>query len=297
MNKKVFLLVLAILPLFLFSSCEKDNGETGKLKLNLTDAPIDSEGITGVHITISEVEYHTEEDGWQTFTDFEGPQTHNLLDLQRGDFELLGSFEMEAGTYTQIRFMLDAPDQGQGQPSTPGSYLEFEDGSTQALFVPSGGQTGYKAVGAFTVPSNGTVEVTADWDVRKAVVKAGASGMYILKPTIRLIVDNQAGQISGEVSNIPADTSIAVYAYESGTYEESEANDPAEEETRFPEAVNSDIADETGAYYLAYMAPGEYDLVIVANVEGEFTEVLGMVQDVLVESNQTTTEDIDIEQL
>jgi hypothetical protein len=38
------------------------------------------------------------------------------------------------------------------------------------------------------VPVNGTVVVTADFDVRKAVVLAGSS--YILKPTIKLIVND-----------------------------------------------------------------------------------------------------------
>jgi hypothetical protein len=38
------------------------------------------------------------------------------------------------------------------------------------------------------VPVNGTVVVTADFDVRKAVVVAGSS--YILKPTIKLIVND-----------------------------------------------------------------------------------------------------------
>jgi hypothetical protein len=45
--------------------------------------------------------------------------------------------------------------------------------------------------------------VTADFDVRKSIVKAGASGKYILKPTIRLVVDNQAGCIKGDVTNAP----------------------------------------------------------------------------------------------
>jgi hypothetical protein len=95
----------------------------------------------------------------------------------------------------------------QGQISNPGCYLEFEDGSTENLYVSSGAQTGYKTVGSFTVPINGSVDVTADFDVRKSVVEAGVTGMYLLKPTIRLVVENQAGQIAGSVSNIPEDNS------------------------------------------------------------------------------------------
>jgi hypothetical protein len=292
--KKILLFSFIIIPFFLFTACEKENGETGTLKLYITDSPIDSDGITSVYITVTGIHYHTAENGWQVVDEYEGPKKFDLLELQRGESELLGSFKLEAGTYTQIRFLLDAPLRGGGPPSNPGSYLVFQDGSEQNLFVPSGAQTGYKAVGTFTVPMNGTVEVTADFDVRKSVVKAGASGKYILKPTIRLQVNDQAGQIEGEVLNIPAETETVIYAYKSGKYEEPEADDPAEEEIRFPNAVSSDMADEDGYFHIAYLAPGTYDLVIVSMVEGEFSQVLGKVGDVLVESNKTTSVEVNI---
>lgn len=291
-------MIMAIFTLvaITFTACEKDNSK-GSIKLSITDAPIDSDGITGVYITITDVQYQLNDKGFTSFENFEGPRVFNLLDLTRGVTELLGTLEMEAGTYSQLRFMLDAPTDGVGATANPGCFLEFEDGSTQSLFVPSGAQTGYKAVGEFTVPANGMVEVTADFDVRKSVVKAGASGKYILKPTIRLIVDNQAGKIVGNVTNIPEDAQIVVFAYETGTYNETEANEPAAEDPRFPNAVSSDMVDETGAYHIDFLAPMAYDLVVVANVDGVFSQVLGIVQDVVVESNQTTTGDIDLSTL
>jgi hypothetical protein len=297
MKTKINLLLLVMLPLFFFSSCEKENDGKGTINLSITDAPLDTDGIAGVYITITEIHYHIAGNRWKKFDDFEGPQTFNLLDLTRGTSELLGSLTLEAGNYTQIRFMLDAPMFGAGPKSNPGCYLEFDDGSTKDLFVPSGGRTGYKAVGAFTVPANGSVDVTADFDVRKSVVKAGVSGMYILKPTIRLLVDNQAGAIAGTVSNIPGDTGVVIYAYENGTFELSEANDPEIEETRFPNAVTSDMADDNGDYYLAYLAPGLYDLVVAKTIDGEFAGVLGIVENVLVESKVTTSLPIDLEAL
>jgi hypothetical protein len=158
---------------------------TGTLKLYLSDAPLDAENVTGVYITINEIQYHV--DGqWITCEEFEGPKTYNLLELTGGNITLLGEFTLPAGDYTQIRFMLDIPEKG-SHPANPGCYIEFADKSTEPLFVPSGGETGYKAIGYFEVPVNGTVEVTADFDVRKAVVVANSS--YILKPTIKLIVN------------------------------------------------------------------------------------------------------------
>jgi hypothetical protein len=158
---------------------------TGTLKLYLCDAPLDAENVTGVYITINEIQYHL--DGqWITCEEFEGPQTYNLLELTGGNSTLLGELTLPAGHYTQIRFMLDISEKGSYQVN-PGCYIEFADNSTEPLFAPSGGETGYKAIGQFEVPVNGTVEVTADFDVRKAVVVAGSS--YILKPTIKLIVN------------------------------------------------------------------------------------------------------------
>jgi len=159
---------------------------TGTLALYLTDAPIDAENVTGVYITINEIQYHLVGQ-WVTCEEFEGPETYNLLELTGGNSTLLGEFTLPAGNYTQIRFMLDIPEMG-SHPASPGCYIEFADNSTEPLFVPSGNETGYKATGHFEVPVNGTVELTADFDVRKAVVLADSH--YILKPTIRLIVSN-----------------------------------------------------------------------------------------------------------
>jgi hypothetical protein len=259
---------------------------------------VDDTDITGVYVTINEVKYHMQDSSWKSFEGFEGPKKFNLLALTDSISELLGTFEMEAGTYTQLRFMLDAPEKGQGPPTSPGCYLEFKDGETMPLFVPSGGQSGYKATGAFRVPSNGTVEVTADFDARKSVVENPGIHRYILKPTIRLIVNNQAGSISGEVSNLPADGSnITIYAYGDDQYSDTEAAEPEEGENRFPNAITSDLVDDKNAYHLWYLAPGTYDLVVVRTLNEEFQEVMGIVEDVVVESKKNTGHPIDLSSL
>ena len=295
--KKISLIILAFAFMsFAFMGCEKDRN-TGTLKLSITDAPLDSEGISGVFITITDIQYHIKGNNFESFPDFEGPKVFNLLELTHGVSELLGELEMEAGAYTQLRFLLDAPAFGMDAPANPGCYLEFEDGTTQPLFVPSGAQTGYKGIGTFTVPVNGTVEVTADFDVRKSVVEAGASGMFILKPTIRLVVDNQAGKIVGSVTHIPDGKGIVIYAYEGGTYSADEANEPPIETPRFPNAVSSDLVNENGNYHIDFLAPGSYDLVVAATLDGDFDQVLGIVEEVLVESNESTVVSIDVDTL
>jgi hypothetical protein len=196
-NVKKFLLVGIIVVVLAASgviSCtpseqapEIETG-TGILKLYLSDAPIDTENVTAVNITIQEIQYHLDGE-WITCGGFEGPKTYNLLELTEGNSALLGDFTLPAGNYTQIRFMLDIPEMG-SPPASPGCYIEFDGNSTEPLFVPSGGETGYKAIGQFEVPINGTVEVTADFDVRKPGAVHVAGSRYILNPTIKLIVND-----------------------------------------------------------------------------------------------------------
>jgi len=296
MKNLLRLVLLSFIAVFAFNSCQKDTN-TGTLNLSITDAPVDQSDIAGVWLTITEIQYHMNDSEWMTFEEFEGPQEFNILELVNGESELLGSFEMEAGIYTQLRFILDAPEFGGPDMTNPGCYIEFNDESQAPLFVPSGHESGWKAVGQFRVPSNGEVSVTADFDARKSVFRNGA-GKYILKPTIRLVIDDQAGQIAGGLSNIPEDVDIVVYAYEDGTWTESEADDPADEETpRFPNAITSSIMCDADCYHLAFLAPGVYDLVVTTSVDGEFEEVLGIVEDVEVESRKTTNMPIDISSL
>jgi len=286
---KKFLAATIILAVLAASgvSCGQASG-TGTLELYLSDAPIDAENVTGVYITINEIQYNLN-DQWIKCEEFAGNQTYNLLELTGGSFTLLGALTLPGGHFTQIRFILDIPEIGP-PPASPGCYIEFADNSTEPLFVPSGGETGYKAIGQFTVPINGTVEVTADFDVRKAVVVAD---FYILKPTIRLVVNNQAGSIRGSITNGSGYTDIIVFAYEDGTWAATEDDEPIYPASRFPNAINSGKMDDEGDYRVPFLAAGTYDLV-VAGYDGEvFGEVLGFISDVQVQSKKATIQNID----
>lgn len=292
-NTVISLAVFSLL--LLFTACQKEKS-TGVLLLSLTDSPIDTSTISGVYISFTDIEVNTP-DGWEPLDSFAGPKTYNLLDLQHGKTDILGGIVLMGGNYSQIRFMLDAPEKGDETQFNPGCYIKFTDGNEEPLFVPSGAQSGYKGVGEFTVPVNDTVSITADFDVRKSVVKAGNSGKYILKPTIRLVVENQAGSIRGDVINIPQDSLIVIYAYADGVYTNEEAAEPAGDNPRFPNAVSSDPADNLGIYHLSFLAEGTYDLIITTQSGVNFGKVLGILENIPVVSNRTTTQNIDIEAL
>jgi hypothetical protein len=141
----------------------------GSVSLSLTDAPTDAENVEGVWITISEIQYHSN-DSWITVAGFE-PQAFNLLDLTGGVTAPLADFTLPAGKVTQIRFILDAPTEGAVRRPTQAAGFRSATGQLDApLFIPSGGQTGVKLTGEFDVPINGSVNIVADFDARKSVV-------------------------------------------------------------------------------------------------------------------------------
>lgn len=276
---------VAVLLLLAFASCDTSitperAGDSGILELSITDAPLMAEGVNGVYITVEDILYNNAEDAWVSMEGFEGPQTFDLLALNSGNSRLLGQLELPAGEYEQIRFMLGVPERprgNQGPPTSPGSWVEFGDNDEydelvdQPLFVPSGGQTGYKATAdePFTIPPGGLVEMTADFDLRRAVIKAGPR--YLLKPVLRLIVNDEVGSIVGEVSNVDPEFQYIAYAYESGAFSSGEDDDPEEGESRFPNAVvSTEIAvDPEGPdYVLPYLPAGNYT-VVVAKYDGE----------------------------
>ena len=294
--KKFVLALVTILAMLAASGAgcgEAPGTGTGTLELYLSDAPTDAENVTGVYITINEIQYHMN-DQWITCEEFEGPKTYNLLELTDGNSTLLGELVLPGGHYNQIRFILDAPEMGQ-DPINPGCYIEFADNSTEPLFVPSGNTTGFKAVGEFTVPVNGTVDITTDFDVRKSVHLAASH--YILWPTIRTVVNNEAGRISGVVTNNSTYTDIIVFAYEDGTWADTEDDEPIYPASRFPNAVNSGKMCDDGHYTIPFLAAGTYDLAVAGYDGADFGEVLGFISDVVVESNHTTHQNIDTDAL
>ena len=289
--------------LLLLGSCSL-LGIKGGISLSLTDATIDNSSVTGVWITIIGIQYNVNEE-WRDVEDFVPGDAINLMEYFDGEVALLGEdMQVIAGRYSQIRFLLDIPEKSDGPPASPGCYITFDDDGNgiddrvEPLFVPSGGESGYKAVGEFTVPINGTVNITADFDVRKAVVETGTgiTVHYILKPTIRLVVDDQAGWIRGTVADVPTDAEeIIVYAYEDGAWAATEADLPAAdtEDTQFPNAVSSSKMGDDSEYKIAFLAEGTYDLVAVKyDVAGAYVGLWGSVADVVVEEGIGTTQAI-----
>lgn len=159
-------------------SSSNDDGETGKVSMSVTDAPVNS--ALGVYVQFSGVVLIKDDETQEELT-FDEPKQINLLDYQAGNsVELFTDFEVEAGEYSQIRLMVDT----EGNNDT---YISFADGSFE-LEIPSGEQTGLKLVSGFTVTADESVSFMLDFDLRKAITVTG-NGEYKLRPTIDLFAD------------------------------------------------------------------------------------------------------------
>ena len=289
MKKLHIISALILISSFSFSCQSDESIGTGKLAISVTDSPVDASDVKAVYVTFTGLEYQNNGGTWETATTFTGPKTINLLELQNGKTSLLGDFNLTAGNYTGLRFKLDAPTRGTNVPSNPGCYIEMVSGEKKPLFVPSGGQSGYKAIGNFNVPINGVVEVTADFDLRKSIVATGGNTTYLLNPTIKITVNNQSGEIKGTISNLATNKMYIIYAYSKDVYSTGEASNPTGENVRFPNAISSSKIDPVGIYTLPFLAACNYDLIIASIDANGNVLVEKQIKGIIVESKKTTT--------
>lgn len=290
-------LIAFVLLMTLISGCGGGDGattaSTGVLSLSMTDAPPKlGDDITEVNIAVIGIEYN-HDGNWTNADDFE-PQTFNLLDLQNGKSLHLGDIILPAGHYTEIRFKLAAPEKEADVKSNPNCNITFEDGTSVPLFVPSGGQSGYKGKGAFNITANAKIAVTADFDVQKSIVVTG-NRKYLLKPVIRLVVTELSGAINGTVVDVAdyntTTDSLVVYTYISGTYDVSEEDEV--DGIIFPNAVSSaDVNMSDGNFTLSFLEEGNYSLITAQYLGDTFAAVVDVENDIEVFNGNTTLVDV-----
>ena len=123
-----------------------------------------------------------------------GPNPFDLLKLQGID-ELLGTAQLQAGRYTQIRLVLTKVEVALG------------GGALQEATVPSGE---LKFVRPFDVITGGTTDIELDFDAQKSVNVTG-SGKVTVKPVVKLTItnknSNELTSLSGAVSAVDAQAS------------------------------------------------------------------------------------------
>ena len=166
---------------------------TGTFNVSITDTPA---SFDAVNITFSEVSVIPS--NGQPIIVSDAVQTINLIEWSNGLSTPLGSIELEAGTYDQIRLIIDAAS-------------VIIDGVESSVEVPSGAQTGLKLAHQFTLEVGSTYDLMIDFDASRSIVRTGppANPSYFLKPTIRLVAVATTGSISGSVTN-PGNVPVAL---------------------------------------------------------------------------------------
>jgi hypothetical protein len=243
------------------SGSSDGDGSTGKLSLSLSDAPAPE--YQAVYVTIAEIQVHRADgaDGqWQTI--LTPNATYNLLDLINGTTASLGVADLPTGTYTQMRLILaDTPDDTEnilGDDHPYANYLITSADEAIELKVPSGFQTGIKLVHTFDVESGRTVGLVLDFDAGRSVVKAGNSGKWLFKPTIKIIGTLNNATLTGIVTD-QSQNALSGVTVSAQIYNASAATEAGKVTTEA-----STLTDENGEYLL-YLEPGTYTIVVTAN--------------------------------
>lgn len=257
---------------------------TGNATFALSDAAVD--GVTAVNITFTGLELKPADGQVQTIV-FDKPKTLNLVDLQNGKTaNLILNKPLPAGRYNWVRLDLD----------TSSMSLSTATGGMHDLTIPSGAETGLKLVHGFTVPSGGNVTFTLDFSLRKSLVE-DAKG-YKLKPTLRIVDDSAAGEVTGTVdyATISQQQSCStqsgyygvVYLYSGDDAKEGELGSSDEPYLTAPVSYDG----QTYSYTLAHIPAGSYSLAYTCGIDNADTEdSLNFVSagNITVTANQTTT--------
>jgi len=177
--------------------------------------------------------------GWIDIVPAGGSQIVDLLSLTNRKLLDLGAATVDAGTYSQLRLVLE----------DTGNEVVLEDGTRHVLKTPSAQQSGLKIKANYTVAADTTTDYLLDFDACKSIVVAGNSGQWILKPVVRLTA-KFTGAIEGYVDTAGLDlANTSVYA-----------------ELPTGEVERTAIVDSTGKFVLPYLSSGTYTVVVTSDL-------------------------------
>jgi len=230
--------------------------KSGTLSLLLQDAS--SESYQAVYVTITEVQVckgSNPNNDCDWLVAASPGKTYDLLKLVNGVREQLGITELEVGSYTQMRLIIGkTPGDGinlLGQPHDSANYVITDNAEIHELKIPSGFQTGIKIVHGFVIIGSETTELILDFDASKSVVRAGASGQWLLKPTIKVFETQEYSIVRGTVFQ----------EKEAGSKLQGAMVSAQEIPNGNPEVIASTESGSNGEYALFIYPPGDYYIV------------------------------------
>lgn len=249
--------ILAFLAALGLAACGGGGGISGTgaalgtMRLSLTDAP--ACGYDHVYVTVAGIRVNQTDapDGDASWVDvpLSTTQRIDLLDYRNGTvLSGLGTVQLPAGTYTQMRLTLAA--NGTGAPYA--NAVVPTGGSETALDTPSAQQSGLKLAVNMTVPEGKVADFMLDFDACKSVIKAGRSGKYNLKPVIAVtpVLSDAGLRVVGQV-----DAALAAAGATVSVQQPDGNGSPVVVKSTVPDAL-------TGTFNLYPVPAGNYNLVV-----------------------------------
>jgi len=249
---------------------------TGRLKLSVTDAPVDD--ATAVWVQFSAVEFKPE-GAAPVLETLAAKQTVDLLALRDGRAAVLvNDVVLPAGRYEWIRLVVD------NVPNVRDSYLMRTDGSECELIVPSGAESGLKMNRGFTLPAGGSLALTVDFDLRKSIHEPpGQHGMgtsctqaYLMRPVLRLVQDSEVGAIAGTVDplrfvGVP-NCRPMVYVFADGTSPAGSTVPDDQDEFEPNPLVMAPPDPVSGAYRASFLPAGNYTVAYSCSADNMMSD-------------------------
>lgn len=263
---------LVSMILFALSGCSGGGGgagETGRMSLSVTDAPVDDASVVAVQF--SGVAFKREGEAADVVQNLSpSPRQLNLLEYQEGRAALLlDGVTLPAGRYEWVRLIVDT------QQNVRDSYIVLTTGEECELRVPSGAESGLKLNRGFTLPADGSVALTIDFDLRKSIhAPPGQQGStaectqgYLMRPTLRIVDNANVGAIAGVIDSalITDDCLPKVYVFSGGVT----PDDIEEAASDVDPLVVTNVGVQNGAtsygYRAAFLPPGPYTVAFTCD--------------------------------
>lgn len=296
---------IAGLMLLGLAACGGGGGDSpdanGRVNLSITDAPIDD--ATSVVVQFSAVAFKRAGSDVEVVKELvSSPRQLDLLQYQQGRAALLlDGVTLPAGSYEWVRLIVD------NQPNVRDSYITLTTGQECELRVPSGAESGLKLNRGFTLPADGSVALTIDFDLRKSIhAPPGQQGStpdctqaYLMRPTLRIVDDANVGAIAGQVDSTLATAEclpkVYVFSGSDVIVDDIEESDAAPD---VDPVVVAGVDVENGStayrYHAAFMPPGAYTVAFTCSDDDPTDDdVLTFLapQNVTVQANLISTAD------
>lgn len=240
----VALAVVVAAGLTLMGCGGDDDENEAQIRVMLTDMPMSR--VKEVHVHIVRIEMVGSGGPVVLVNDAAIPDDIELIALA-GNPMLLGRPWVPVDTYTQVRLIL-SEEAGE-------NWVVDENDVVHHLTIPSGAQTGVKLVsGQFPIVAGQISTLLLDFNAAASVHEAGASGNWIMRPTVAAsvvnVTDLHFGSISGTILDenghplvVPDDRVLGIFI-----------------QTPFGAIAVAEVDATDGSFEIPALLVGAYDL-------------------------------------